>query len=153
MKHFIQAMKGAKNQMLIPARMVDGKELPEVMLPRFHYYDNEMGRERWARHGIFVNQGTEGAYRFIERPVIELDDEHFAACEADPNFMGMVKKGSYLVLDALPARFHNQSEETRALLAKYRAALEKAGIPIPTLGDELSDEMLEVMTRPDGKTA
>ena len=149
-KHFIEAMKNARVQMLIPARTVDKKELPEVLLPRFHYYPDELNRRGFQLHGQFVPGGTEGATPFIMRQVAELDDDQFEACMADPNFVGMLKKGSYLIIDALPARFHNQGENDRQLLAKYRDALVKAGLPVPTLDD---DALLEELTRPDGAKA
>jgi hypothetical protein len=154
MKIFIQAEKRAGVQLYIPAREIDGKKLPEVLLPRFHYYPDEFGVKKWHLHGWFVNAGTEGAQPFIMRPVIELTEEQWESCQADPNFMSMFKKGTYTKLDSLPARFRNQSEEDRQLLAKYREALEKAGVPVPTLGALDDDALLEELTRPDGvKTA
>ena len=148
-KHFIQAERGAKVQLYIPSREVEGRILPEVLLPRYHYYPDEMGQEKWQLHGWFVNRGTEGATKFIQRPVIELDDEHWATCMADPNFQSMMKKKCYTVHDALPARFRNQGEDNRLRVEKYAAALKAAGIPLPSLDEELSDEAFEVLTGPD----
>jgi hypothetical protein len=154
MKYFIEAMRGAKNQMLIPAREVNGKILPEVLLPRFHYYPDELNVWKWQRHGIFVDQGTEGATRFCMRQAIEMEEDQWEACQADVNFMGMLKKGAYVQHESLPLRFRNHSEEQRILLAKYREALEKAGIPVPELEEMSADDLMEKLTAPDkAKTA
>ena len=161
MNRFLQAEQGAKIQLLIPSRAVDGKVLPEVLLPRYHYYPDEMGHERWQLHGWFVDKNTEGATKFILRPVIELDEEHWASCEADPNFMAMMKKKCYSVHDTLPARYRNQGEENKILLEKYKSELMKAGIPLPQLdesekaikgkSEDLTDKELEELTRPSGQ--
>ena len=152
-KYYIEAIslkgKGATVQLLIPAREIDGKKLPEVLLPRCHYYPDEMGVKKYQLHGWYVNKGTEGATEFILRPVIELTEEQWEAVQADPNFQSMFKKGKYVLRDELPARYRNQTEENRQLLAKYKEALEKAGVEVPVLGDDLSDEALEVLTQPD----
>jgi hypothetical protein len=152
MKRYLKAVsgtgpKGAHYQYRIPERIVDGKKLREVVLPKSSYResDSEFPRNRIlyyknaaTKEGWFSSP-VEGAHYFKCIEVVEVDDEMYEAIQADPNVQDMIKQGRYIWLDELPSMYHDQKDE---LIAALKGELLKAGIPLPKVGAkvELTEE-------------
>ena len=145
MKRFLKAVsgngpKGAHYQYRIPERIVDGKKLREVMLPKASYREHDSffprNRVTYYKNGAWYTpqEGKAiGAYYFKCIEVIEVDDEMYESIMADANVRAMIEKGRYIWLDQLPSMYRDQREE---LIAAMKGELLKAGLPIPVVGEK-----------------
>lgn len=109
----------------LPAITVDGRSLPEVILPKKHYYPEEIARGK--------------------RPIIELSELQWARVQADAGTMRMIERGmkeGYRLVDHIPAAYKTKAHEVaelRAENAELRAQLAAKNTP-PAPAEPTVDE-------------
>jgi hypothetical protein len=110
--------------------------LPEVIMPKRHYYHEEIARGK--------------------RPIIELNEQQWARVQADAGTMSMIERGmkeGYRLVDRVPAAYKTKAHEVaelRAENAQLRAenAQLKAGTA-PAVEPDVNVSVVETVQQMD----